>query len=184
LAQRLDQLEPPAGGEWLSFDDDRRALRFFNGSLTDPVGALGKAGWGEFELLTTERTADQASELAVAAAKVHLLPPGGVAPSSAAVLDDVGSGRLVAFGGGRVVDSAKGIQAVREGEVAAIPTTLAGSTAVALGDQMVLATIQWTFHHGEATRELVSDFLLERAEGGALRCVAYLPRTNVMDTLG
>jgi len=49
---------------------------------------------------------------------------------------------------------------------------------------MVLATIRWTFRHGEATRELVSDFLLEREEGGALRCVAYLPRTNVMDYLG
>jgi alcohol dehydrogenase class IV len=128
LAQRLDQLEPPARGEWVSFDDDRRALRFFNGPLTDPVGALGEAGWGEFELLTTERAADQASELAGAAAKVHLLPPGPVAPSSAAVLDDVGSDRLVAFGGGRVIDSAKGIQSVRGGEVAAIPTTLAGST--------------------------------------------------------
>ena len=62
-------------------------------------------------------------------------------------------------------------------------TTLAGSTAVALGDQMVLATIRWTFHHGEVARDLVSDFLLERGEGGALRCVAYLPRTNVMDNL-
>lgn len=65
-----------------------------------------------------------------------------------------------------------------------ITTSLAGSTALALGDQMVLATIRWAFHHGEATRELVSDFLLERDEGGALRCVAYLPRTNVMDNLG
>ena len=63
-------------------------------------------------------------------------------------------------------------------------TTLAGSTAVAVGDQMVLATIRWTFHHGEATRELVSDFLLEREEGRSLRCVAYLPRTNVMTGLG
>lgn len=63
-------------------------------------------------------------------------------------------------------------------------TSLAGSTAVALGDQMVLATIRWTVDHGEATRDLISDFLLEREEGGALRCVAYLPRTNVMDNLG
>ncbi len=63
-------------------------------------------------------------------------------------------------------------------------TSLAGTTALALGEQMVLATIRWTFHHGEATRELVSDFLLERGDGDALRCVAYLPRTNVMDNLG
>lgn len=59
-------------------------------------------------------------------------------------------------------------------------TTLAGSTSVALGERMVLATITWTFSHGDSTRELVSDFLLERENDG-LRCVAYLPRTNVMD---
>ena len=128
MAQRLDQLEPPARGEWLSFGDDRRELRFFNGPLSDPVRALRDAGWSDFELLTTERAAGAVSELAEAAAKVHLLPPGAVAPSSAAVLDQVGSDRLVAFGGGRVVDSAKGIQSVRGGDVAAIPTTLAGST--------------------------------------------------------
>ncbi len=63
-------------------------------------------------------------------------------------------------------------------------TSLAGSTAIAVGDQMVLATIRWTFHHGETARELIGDFLLERGEGGSLRCVAYLPRTNVMDNLG
>ncbi|MFC8501972.1 hypothetical protein ACFUC1_06400 [Pedococcus sp. NPDC057267] len=61
-------------------------------------------------------------------------------------------------------------------------TTLAGSTSVALGDRMVLATITWSFRHGDSTRELISDFLLERRDDG-LRCVAYLPRTNVMDTL-
>lgn len=60
-------------------------------------------------------------------------------------------------------------------------TTLADCTSVALGDRIVLATITWTFRHGDSTRELVSDFLLEREEDG-LRCVAYLPRTNVMDT--
>lgn len=59
-------------------------------------------------------------------------------------------------------------------------TTLAGSTAVPLGDRIVLATITWTFRHGDSTRELVGDFLLQREDDG-LRCVAYLPRTNVMD---
>jgi hypothetical protein len=49
---------------------------------------------------------------------------------------------------------------------------------------MVLATIRWTFHHGDTARELISDVLLAREEGGSLRCVAYLPRTNVMDNLG
>lgn len=68
-------------------------------------------------------------------------------------------------------------------DLAHATTSLTGCTAVALGEQMVLATIRWTFHLGETTRELVSDFLLQREEEGALRCVAYLPRTNVMDHL-
>lgn len=48
------------------------------------------------------------------------------------MLDDVRSDRLVAFGGGRVIDSAKAIAAVREGEVAAIPTTMSGAEMTAI----------------------------------------------------
>ena len=47
-----------------------------------------------------------------------------------------------------------------------------------LGDRMALATVTWRF--GDVP--LVSDFLLERTDDG-LRCVAYLPRTNVLDHL-
>ena len=46
---------------------------------------------------------------------------------AASLFDAVGSDRLVAFGGGRVIDTAKAIAAVREGETAAIPTTLSGA---------------------------------------------------------
>ncbi len=62
-------------------------------------------------------------------------------------------------------------------------TTLAATRAQAFGDQMVLATISWSFGHGGAATTLVSDFLLERRPD-FLRCVAYLPRTNVLDHLG
>jgi maleylacetate reductase len=48
------------------------------------------------------------------------------------LLDEVGSDRLVAHGGGRVIDSAKAIAAVRAGEVAAIPTTLSGAPMTAI----------------------------------------------------
>jgi alcohol dehydrogenase class IV len=48
------------------------------------------------------------------------------------VLDRVGSNRLVALGGGRVIDSAKAIAAVRNGEVAALPTTLSGAPMTAI----------------------------------------------------
>jgi hypothetical protein len=65
----------------------------------------------------------------------------------------------------------------------ATATVLSGCTAQALGERMVIATIRWTFHHGDRTNELVSDFLLERSDHGGLRCVAYLPRTNVTEHL-
>ena len=67
-----------------------------------------------------------------AAQRVHLVPAGPVPKASAAIIDDVGSERLVAFGGGRVIDSAKAIAAVRGGEVAAIPTTLSGAPMTAI----------------------------------------------------
>ena len=62
-------------------------------------------------------------------------------------------------------------------------TTLAGASAHSLGDRMVLATISWSFSHGDTTTTLVSDFLLQREGPHPLRCVAYLPRTNVLDHL-
>jgi len=63
-------------------------------------------------------------------------------------------------------------------------TTLEAASAQPLGDRMVLATISWTFSTAEATTTLVSDFLLQRQEPLPLRCVAYLPRTNVLEHLG
>jgi maleylacetate reductase len=47
--------------------------------------------------------------------------------TAAELFDVVTAGRLVAFGGGRVIDTAKAIAAVRGAEVAAIPTTLSGA---------------------------------------------------------
>ena len=67
-----------------------------------------------------------------AAAKVHMVAPGQVPEVSAAILEEVGSDRLVALGGGRVIDAAKAIAAVRGGEVAAIPTTLSGAEMTAI----------------------------------------------------
>ena len=85
---------------------------------------------GDWVLLTTERARAQmpgrarwtraAADLDVAA--------GPVPEAAAALLDEVGGRDVVAFGGGRVVDAAKAVTAVGGGRVAAIPTTLAGST--------------------------------------------------------
>ena len=60
-------------------------------------------------------------------------------------------------------------------------TTLSSATAQPLGDRMVLATISWIFTRGDSSITLVSDFLLQREGPHGLRCVAYLPRTNVLD---
>jgi alcohol dehydrogenase class IV len=89
---------------------------------------LRERGMGEFELLSTERAlADAPQDLLDAAVAVHPVGPGGVPEVSAAIVDEVGAGAVVAFGGGRVIDSAKAIGAVRGLAVAAIPTTLSGA---------------------------------------------------------
>lgn len=62
-------------------------------------------------------------------------------------------------------------------------TTLIATTVARLGVRLVMATMTWSFRHGDREANLVSDFLLERAEGDRLRCFAYLPRTNVLDHL-
>lgn len=125
-------LKPPVDGDWVEFSDDRRRLLLYGGPITDPLGTLAEAGWEEFELLSTPRALADAGGLGEAAARTHLVVPGGVPEASAAIVDEVGSDRLVAFGGGRVIDSAKAIAAVLGGEVAAIPTTLSGAPMTAI----------------------------------------------------
>jgi hypothetical protein len=62
-------------------------------------------------------------------------------------------------------------------------TTLTGTTVTPLGDRLVLATMTWSFGQGRDAATLVSDFLLQRERDDRLRCVAYLPRTNILDQL-
>lgn len=102
------------------------------GILAEAAEVLAAEGWADFELLTTERAREQAPDLAAAAAATHLVPPGPIPETSAAIIDEVGSDRLVALGGGRVIDTAKAIAAVRGGEVAAAPTTLSGAEMTAI----------------------------------------------------
>ncbi|MGE5746375.1 MAG: iron-containing alcohol dehydrogenase [Solirubrobacterales bacterium] len=125
-------LKPPGEGTWVDFADDRRKMLLYGGPVTDPLGALAGAGWESFELLSTPRALSEAAGLSEAADRTHLVPPGGVPEASGAIVDDVCGDRLVAFGGGRVIDSAKGIAAVLGGLVAAIPTTLSGAPMTAI----------------------------------------------------
>jgi alcohol dehydrogenase class IV len=120
-------LDPPADGEWLEFADDRRTLSLYAGPITDPLGKLSSQGWDRLDLVSTDRALAETPQLREAGTHVLVLPAGPVPEASAAVLGEVGSERLVAYGGGRVIDSAKAIAALRKGEVAAIPTTLSGA---------------------------------------------------------
>lgn len=88
---------------------------------------LHEQGFGEFELLTTPRALPGAPELEAAARAVHAVPAGQVPEAAAALLDRTGAPRLVALGGGRVIDTAKAVASVSGAQVAAIPTTLSGA---------------------------------------------------------
>ena len=57
----------------------------------------------------------------------HLVDPGQVPQTAAALLETARSTHLVALGGGRVIDTAKAVASISGAAVAAIPTTLSGA---------------------------------------------------------
>lgn len=109
---------------------ERRAVVFGVGAIDRAASILGEEGWEGFDLLTTERALARADDaLGPEASRTLIVPAGPVPEAAAAILTEVSADRLVALGGGRVVDAAKAIASTRaECEVAAVPTTLAGST--------------------------------------------------------
>lgn len=88
----------------------------------------GRHAWPGAELLTTPRAlAEIPVEVRDAAAAVHHVPAAGVPEAAAALAGQVASERLVAWGGGRVIDTAKAIAQATGGQVCAVPTTLSGA---------------------------------------------------------
>ncbi|MGZ5419724.1 MAG: hypothetical protein ACXWES_04320 [Solirubrobacterales bacterium] len=121
--------------DWQSFSwrDGERTVLFGEGRLAGSPQLLAERGYQPYDLLSTERAlAEAPGELASGAAKVHRVAPGGVPEAAAAIIGEVSSRDLVTLGGGRVVDVGKAVVAVRGGRVAAIPTTLAGSSMTAI----------------------------------------------------
>ena len=119
--------------EEFTWRDGERTIHFKRDALADVVETLRWEGWDRYELLTTTRALNDAPlQLPGHAAAVHAVPHGAVNELSATLLDEIDSPALVALGGGRVIDTAKAIAAVRGGRVAALPTTLSGAEMTAI----------------------------------------------------
>jgi alcohol dehydrogenase class IV len=106
--------------------DGERTIRFGRGAVGEAVEALGGDGYA---LLTTDRAAAMAPGVVSAAAAVHTLGPGPVDELAGDLLGAVARERIVALGGGRVVDTAKALAAASGGKqvAMAVPTTLSGA---------------------------------------------------------
>jgi alcohol dehydrogenase class IV len=114
-------------------DERDRVVLFGRGTVASVVETVGGAG---YSLLTTPRAAASAPELVAAASSVADVPHGQV-DQLAGDLRDSGveqalGERVVALGGGRVIDVAKALIAVgqlegRRRTLAAVPTTLSGA---------------------------------------------------------
>ena len=119
--------------EEFTWRDGERTIHFKVGAIADVVDALRWHGWDRYELLTTPRAlSDAPLQLPAHAAAVHEVAPGAVNELSAELLKEVDHPALVGLGGGRVIDTAKAIAAVRGGRVAALPTTLSGAEMTAI----------------------------------------------------
>jgi len=107
--------------------DAGRVVVFRQDGAGDALQPLREHGFERFELLASERALDGARDLADAAEAVHPVADGEVPQLAGALLSEVAGERLVALGGGRVIDTAKAIASVTGADVAAIPTTLSGA---------------------------------------------------------
>jgi alcohol dehydrogenase class IV len=116
------------GGREFTWREGERTIFFGEGRLAQAKEILDGQGWTRYELLTTSRALNEAPlELPQRAEKLHYVPAGPVNEVAGRLIGEVLTPTLVALGGGRVIDTAKAIAAVRGGRVAALPTTLSGA---------------------------------------------------------
>lgn len=109
-----------------TWQDGERTIRFGRGTAAEAIGVLGGPGYA---LLTTARARHAAPAVVEAAGSVVEVAPGRVDELAGELLGTVAEDRLVALGGGRVVDVAKALAAASGGaqRAMAIPTTLSGA---------------------------------------------------------
>jgi alcohol dehydrogenase class IV len=100
--------------------DGPRTVHYGEGVSEHAAELLGEHGWEGFQVLTTER-ADPGIGPAV------YVPEGQIPDIAERLLGEVTADRLVAWGGGRVIDVAKAIASATGAQVAAVPTTLSGA---------------------------------------------------------
>jgi alcohol dehydrogenase class IV len=122
----------PSLADRFDWRDGDRLIVFGRGAVARAGDLLGEG----YALLTTERAAASASAIVEAARTVVHVPSGRVDEVAAALVGSVEGGALVALGGGRVIDVAKAIAAVRGAEVAAVPTTLSAAEMTRLHRQL------------------------------------------------
>jgi alcohol dehydrogenase class IV len=110
--------------EDFTWHDGKRVIRFGRGCAAEAVELCGGPG---FALLTTERASSVLPALAEAADAVRHVADGPVDELAGDLLDEVRGERVVALGGGRVIDVAKAVVAALGGRAMAVPTTLSGA---------------------------------------------------------
>lgn len=109
--------------------DGERLICFGHAALDEVAELLGEG----FVLLTTERAASSAPEVAARSGAVHHVAAGRVDELAAELRPRVHGELLAALGGGRVIDTAKALAAADPPRrVAAIPTTLSGAEMTAV----------------------------------------------------
>jgi alcohol dehydrogenase class IV len=104
--------------------DGERTVAFGRGTLDRAVELLEGPG---YTLLTTPRAAEAAPTVVDAASAVHHVGPGLVEDLARDLRDAVSGDRLVALGGGRVIDVAKALASAGRVRAMAVPTTLSGA---------------------------------------------------------
>jgi alcohol dehydrogenase class IV len=174
--------------------DVERTIVFRAGALAGSLEILADGIWERFELLTTTRALGAAPvELAERATVVHQVEPGEVPYVAAAIVDSVRNPTLVALGGGRVIDVAKAIAAVRGGRVCAIPTTLSGAEMTGI-HRLPAGREQDAQHRVRPSFVIADPFEMTTLEDRSLRASAmnalahgaealYVPLANPVATL-